>query len=285
MQKPMTLRPGKHMFFPTLILIVALQCSFTEPVIRTPHRTPVFKDTTSSHSDNNTNNYSVRSFVASKMDVFDSLHLEDAGLSKKVFELALNGMAKLIKKSGIRENIISIIDFSQPSINKRLYIIDLDNYELLFNTWVAHGLKSGKELARSFSNRQSSYKSSLGFYVTGEAYLGSTGYSMKLLGMEKGLNDRAMRRGIVMHGADYVSEDYINTQGYIGRSWGCPAIGLDFCHPIIDMVKEGTCLYIYHPSLAAKVTKKKAATKKSKVSGKTPKKTSKTPSKSSRKGH
>jgi hypothetical protein len=281
MQKPMILRRGKRIVFPTLILIVALQCSFTEPVIRATTYTPIFKDTTSSHSDNNSNNYSVGSFVASKMYVFDSLHLEDAGLSKKVFEMALKGMARLIKTSGIRENIISIIDFSQPSINKRLYIIDLDNYELLFNTWVAHGLKSGKELARSFSNKTSSYKSSLGFYVTGEAYSGSTGYSMKLQGMEKGLNDRAMRRGIVMHGADYVSEDYINTQGYIGRSWGCPAIALDFCHPIIDMVKEGTCLYIYHPSLAAKFTKKNPVTKKRKTTSRV----SKTPSKSKRKGH
>ena len=100
MQKPMTLRRGKFIFFPTLILIVAFQCSFTEPVFRTSSYTPVFNDTTSSHSDNTTNNFAVRSFVTSKMDVFDSLHLEDAGLSKKVFELALKGMDKLIKTSG-----------------------------------------------------------------------------------------------------------------------------------------------------------------------------------------
>ena len=280
MQKPMTSRLGKLIIFPIIILIVALQWSFTMPVIKAPVRIPVFSDTTSSRSENNnTSNYTLRSFVNSKLEVYDSLHLQDAGLSKKVFELALKGMARLIiKNTGIRDNIISIIDFSQPSINKRLYVIDLENYGLLFNTWVAHGLRSGKELARSFSNKASSYKSSLGFYVTGESYEGSTGYSMKLQGMEKGLNDRAMRRGIVMHGADYVSEDYINTQGYIGRSWGCPAIAPDVCHPIIDMVKEGTCLYIYHPSLTAK---NKPATQKRKTS-KTP---SKTASKSHRKGH
>jgi hypothetical protein len=141
---------------------------------------------------------------------------------------------------------------------------------------VAHGLKSGKDMAKSFSNRQSSYKSSLGFYVTGEAYEGSTGYSLKLLGMDKGLNDKAMKRGIVMHGADYVSEDYIWSQGYIGRSWGCPAVALDVCHPLIDMVKEGTCLYIYHPMLTAKSVKKKPSAQKRK----TTKSSAKSPSKS-----
>lgn len=189
-----------------------------------------------------------RSFYASKLEVYDSLHLQEVGLSKKVFQLALKGMAKLVNNNKVRGNILTIIDFSQPSIHKRMYVIDLDNFELLFNTWVAHGARSGKEEANSFSNKMSSWKSSLGFYITGEVYNGTNGYSLKLQGLEKGINDYAMKRGIVMHGADYVCEEYIESQGYIGRSHGCPAIAPDICQPLIDQVKDGTCLFIYHPS-------------------------------------
>ncbi len=204
------------------------------------------------------------------MDVYDSLHLEDAGLSKKAFTMALESMGKLLKARGVRDDILSIVDFSQPSINKRLYVIDLSNYQLLFNTLVAHGHRSGTDYAQSFSNRNSSNKSSLGMYITGETYEGSNGYSLKLIGLQKGVNDHALRRGIVLHGADYVSDEYAadHAQGYIGRSWGCPAVPLDVCQPLIDEVKDGTCLYIYHPSLgyhkAHSKSKKKPVTAKHK---------------------
>jgi hypothetical protein len=141
-------------------------------------------------------------------------------------------------------------------MNKRLYVIDLDNYFLLYNTLVAHGAKSGKEMASLFSNKSSSHKSSLGFYVTGETYNGSNGYSLKLRGMEKGINDYALKRGIVMHGADYVSEEYGASQGYIGRSYGCPALPADISHDLIDIVKDGTCLFIYSPSTTYKARSK-----------------------------
>jgi hypothetical protein len=204
------------------------------------------------------------SFAALKMDVYDSLHLEEAGLSKKAFTMALESMGKLLKTRTVRDDIISIADFTQPSVNKRLYVIDLSNYQLLFNTLVAHGHRSGTEYAESFSNRNSSNKSSLGMYITGETYEGSNGYSLKLIGTQKGVNDHALRRGIVLHGADYVSDQYAAGQGYIGRSWGCPAVPLDVCQPLIDEVKDGTCLYIYHPSLgyhkATAKSKKKPAT-------------------------
>jgi hypothetical protein len=111
-------------------------------------------------------------------------------------------------------------------------------------------MKTGKDKAISFSNKMSSNKSSLGFYVTGKAYQGSNGYSLKLQGMEKGINDYAMRRGIVIHGADYVSEDLINSQGYIGRSWGCPAVAPEVSQPLIDLLKDGSCLFIYASNLA-----------------------------------
>lgn len=190
----------------------------------------------------------VLSFRESKMAVYDSLHLEEAGLSRRVFNLALKGMEKLVREGRIRNNILSIADFSQPSINKRLYVIDLDNFQLLFQTLVSHGMRSGKEWAQYFSNKLSSHKSSLGFYVTGETYSGNNGYSLKLMGVERGINDNAARRAIVVHGADYVSEDWVDSQGYIGRSFGCPAVPVSVSESLIDDIKEGTCLFIYHPS-------------------------------------
>lgn len=181
-----------------------------------------------------------------RLIVFDSLHLNLKGLSKNIFETAINGLEKL-KQSGqvLTDNIISIADFSQPSCNRRLYIIDLDNYSLLFNTYVAHGQNSGKEYAGRFSNRPKSLQSSPGFYVTLDAYTGSNGYSLKLNGLEKGINNNALKRDIVVHGAAYVSENLINEQGFIGRSWGCPAVPLELHRKIIETIKNGTCLFIY----------------------------------------
>lgn len=187
-------------------------------------------------------------FSESKRYVYDSLHLAETGLSRKVFEMALRGMEKLKKAKRLHSNILSIVDFSKASVDKRLFVIDLDNDVMLFNTWVAHGRNSGKELANSFSDRPRSNKSSLGFYVTGGTYQGSNGYSLKLLGMEKGFNSNALKRAIVLHGADYVNEDYIQSQGYIGRSQGCPAVKPDVSEPLINSIKDGSCLFIYHPS-------------------------------------
>lgn len=191
-----------------------------------------------------------RSFAEAKMDVYDSLRLEDVGLSRRAFEMALRGMSKLIKSYHIKENILSIVDFSQSSLSKRLYVIDLENYALLFNTLVAHGNKTGKEMARSFSNKNRSNKSSLGFYITGNTYMGNNGYSLKLQGVEKGINDFAFRRAIVLHGADYVSADWAanHNQDYIGRSQGCPALPVEMSAEIINELKDGTCLFIYHPT-------------------------------------
>lgn len=241
-------RPRKLLWFPVLTSIVFL-LGFKPAAGDMParHATYYIIDTTTSPV-NVRPAYTSRSFVSEKMSVFDSLQLGDWGLSKKVFEMALKGMYKLMRSGHIKTNILSIVDFSQPSTNKRLYVIDLDNYTLLYNTWVAHGAKTGKTQATYFSNKPSSHKSSLGFYVTGETYKGSNGYSLKLRGMERGINDYALRRGIVMHGADYVSQEYIESQGYIGRSFGCPAVNAEISQELIDNVKDGTCLFIYHPS-------------------------------------
>jgi hypothetical protein len=180
--------------------------------------------------------------------VYDSLNLEQYGLSRRVFDMAYKGWRRL-KSTGrvVREDVLSIVDFSQPSSKKRLYIIDLANPKLLFNTYVAHGRRSGKEVATKFSNRPRSLESSVGFYVTADTYMGTNGYSLKLNGMEAGFNSNAFRREIVLHGADYVSEQYITSNGCLGRSWGCPAVPLEESKDIIDSIKNGSCLFIYSP--------------------------------------
>jgi hypothetical protein len=244
MRKPLIVKPGKRLSLYLLIGIVALLSSIT----------PSFGGNWASHnlfSDTSATPGKASFFsIANKLNVYDSLHLKAAGLSKKVFTMALRGMAKLVNSRHIKDNLLAIVDFSQPSNAKRLYVIDLNTYNLVYNTYVAHGMKTGKLNAVSFSNKTSSNKSSLGFYVTGETYNGSNGYSLRLQGMEKGINDGAMRRGIVIHGADYVCEGLIESQGYIGRSWGCPAVAPEVSQPLIDLLKEGSCLFIYHPTSA-----------------------------------
>jgi len=180
--------------------------------------------------------------------VYDSLQLNISGLSQQAFDYAKKGIEKLIEQGKLlNDSIVAIIDFSQPSNKKRLYVLDLKNYKVLFNTLVAHGKNSGREWASSFSNQVSSLKSSTGFYITGDTYIGNNGYSLRLEGLERGINDKAFERTIVMHGADYVSQDYVNAQGFIGRSWGCPAVPVKETVPIINSIKNGACLFIYSP--------------------------------------
>ena len=179
--------------------------------------------------------------------VYTQLHLNELGLSESTFQLALNGWKKLKMSGTVSKNIISICDFSQSSTKKRLYIIDLVNGKLLFNTLVAHGKNTGDEFARFFSNEPSSYKSSLGFYTTKETYLGEHGLSLKLKGDEPGFNDKAEERSIVMHGADYVCTNFIDQFGRLGRSFGCPSVPVEFHQQIINTIKEGSCLFVYYP--------------------------------------
>jgi hypothetical protein len=181
--------------------------------------------------------------------VYDSLRLNLMGLSQQAFQYAMQGFEYLSKAGKIaNDNIISIVDFSLPSTKKRLFIIDLNQYKVVFNTYVAHGVNSGKEYAEQFSNRPESNQSSLGFYETMDTYNGKNGYSLHLQGLEKGINDNADSRAIVMHGAPYVDESLIQSQGYIGRSWGCPAVPEKLHKPIINKIKNGTCLFIYSPN-------------------------------------
>lgn len=186
--------------------------------------------------------------LSSKLEVYDSLDLGSKGLNFDAFRYALRGMQHLAEQGYIfNSNIITIADFSQPSYQKRLYVVDLDRYEVLFNTYVSHGRNSGKDVAKKFSNRLSSYQSSPGFYLTKDTYFGKHGYSLQLEGLEKGINDNAFRRAIVLHGADYVNERMIASMGYIGRSQGCPAVSSELSKEIIATIKDGTCMFIYSP--------------------------------------
>lgn len=181
--------------------------------------------------------------------VYDSLRLSLKGLSHEAFEYAKKGFDKLAEEGRlINDSIISIIDFSRPSSEKRLFIIDLKNFRILYNTLVSHGRNSGREVAAYFSNQNASFMSSPGFYITRETYEGKNGYSLKLEGLEYGINDNAYERGIVVHGADYVSDAFVHAQGYIGRSQGCPAVPVQLNRPIINTIKNGSCLFVYHPS-------------------------------------
>lgn len=182
-------------------------------------------------------------------EIYKDLQFTDEKLNFEVFEKAFLGFQNL-KKSGKLQptaNLLSVCDFSLSSNRKRLWVIDLDEKKILFNSLVAHGKGTGEEFAMSFSNTMDSHQSSLGFYITEQTYNGDNGYSMRLFGMDKGYNDAALERCIVMHGANYVSEDFIKAEKRLGRSWGCPAVPRDLAQPIINTIKDGTCLFVYYP--------------------------------------
>lgn len=170
-------------------------------------------------------------------------------LNYEVFSKALTGFENL-KKAGLLNqdsHLLTICDFSMSSNTKRLWVIDTNEKKVLFNSLVAHGKNTGEEFAANFSNTESSLQSSLGFYITDATYQGDNGYSLKLLGMDKGFNDAAYRRAIVMHGADYVSDEFASVHKRIGRSWGCPAVPRALTQPIINTIKGRNCLFIYYP--------------------------------------
>jgi hypothetical protein len=180
--------------------------------------------------------------------IYTEIHQAGANLSEEIFSLAFSGFEKLNAQGRLStDSILTIIDFSKSSRENRLFVVDLKTKELLFKSIVAHGRNTGEEFARSFSNAMNSHKSSLGFYVTGGTYMGSNGFSMLLNGVEKGYNDKAKDRAIVMHGADYASEQMIRYKGYLGRSYGCPALPRPINKKVIETIKEGNCLFMYYP--------------------------------------
>lgn len=179
--------------------------------------------------------------------LYNSMDIEELGLSRSVFYTACKGYEYLLSQNKLsKPGLLTICDYSQASNKKRLYILDLENEKVLFNTYVAHGRNSGSLYATQFSNKNSSHKTSLGFMVTAETYFGDNGYSLRLDGMEKGFNNNVRARTIVLHGSNYVNAQRAS-ENLLGRSYGCPAVPAGKAEDIIDCIKGGSCFFSYYP--------------------------------------
>lgn len=180
--------------------------------------------------------------VSGCQKLYKEIDLENI-VDYNAFEQAIVGYNQIKPKT---KGILTLIDFSKPSTEKRLFVIDINHKKLLFASHVAHGKNSGGNYATSFSNKTGSHKSSLGFYLTENTYWGNNGYSLRLNGLEKGINDNAIQRAIVIHGADYADPSKIEESGgRLGRSFGCPALPFAVNNIIINTIKGGSLLYIY----------------------------------------
>jgi hypothetical protein len=187
-------------------------------------------------------------FENSIEDLYSKVGLAPYGLDYKVFRLGMIGYYSLEKEGALNEDgLFTIIDFSRPSTEKRFYTIDLKNLTVKFHTYVAHGRNTGENIAKFFSNTPHSNQSSLGFYVTGETYVGSKGYSLRLDGKEEAFNDQIRSRAVVMHAADYATESWIKRYGRLGRSQGCPALPPQLSRKVIDTIKNRSAIFTYYP--------------------------------------
>jgi hypothetical protein len=179
--------------------------------------------------------------------LYATAQLDQEGLSSKALELAVQGYKKLLEEGTVQNSrYLTIVDLSQSSRSKRFYLLDMENMKLVKHTFVAHGKNSGLDEASRFSNRPNSEASSLGFYLTKTTYNGKHGLSLKLSGLEEGFNDNAEARGIVVHGAPYVNASRVNS-GYMGRSQGCPALPENEFASVINLIKDGSVLFVYNP--------------------------------------
>jgi hypothetical protein len=171
-------------------------------------------------------------------------------IDPEVFETALGAAQCAVRSGEANPSTLTIIDYSRPSTDKRFWVYDLRSRELLYEELVAHGQGSGDRMASRFSNEPETHSTSLGLFVTADAYQGRNGYSLRLDGLDRGFNDRARERAIVMHGAPYVSLDFVRAHGRLGRSWGCPALGDAVAREVIDRIKEGDLVLAYYPDAA-----------------------------------
>ena len=193
--------------------------------------------------------FEVKMVIKEATTIYSSMKLNRTGLNQKAFEYAWRGYHNLLKTGQLKKSyVLTVCDFTQSSAKKRMYVIDVMHKKLLFNTYVSHGMNSGIEYATSFSNRANSFKSSLGFFVTSKTYFGRNGLSLKVRGLEKGYNDLAAKRHIVLHGSDYITPEYLKDNGEMGRSLGCAAMPNVMSPKIIKTIKNGSCLFIYHPT-------------------------------------
>lgn len=189
---------------------------------------------------------------ATKVNVDTNIQLQHLSrkapqLNKKVLKMALSAYKRASAKGAVKKPVLTVIDYSLPSYKQRMWIFDLRKERLLYNTYVAHGKNSGMDVPRHFSNRPSSKETSLGTYVTRDTYYGSKGLSLNLQGLERGFNDNAYSRRVVIHGAWYVEPDFIKRAGRAGRSWGCPSIAKTLARPVINTIKGGSVVFAYYP--------------------------------------
>jgi hypothetical protein len=187
-------------------------------------------------------------FANSNNDLADKFASQTHDLKPQVVQLALNAQDNAEKKGLVHnKQYVTVIDYSLPSTDKRLWVLDLKNQKVVYNTYVAHGKNSGQNYATQFSNDPRSKESSIGVYVTEGTYSGHHGNSLRLEGLDKGYNSNAESRGIVMHSADYVDENIIENYGRLGTSWGCPALNPQIAQPIINTIKGGSVILAYYP--------------------------------------
>lgn len=208
-----------------------------------------FALTTPATTTKNTNTAKAVTTVSAEMAEYNALDANSFTMPAfESFEKAVHGYNILKAQGKITKEILTLVDFSKSSNTKRLWIIDMKSHKVLYNTLVAHGRNSGDEFATQFSNNNSSNMSSLGFYATGEIYNGKHGESMRLDGLEAGFNSNARSRAVVMHAADYVCDAFAKQHKRIGRSQGCPALPNALNKEIIHLLKNKSCLFIYHPT-------------------------------------
>ncbi len=233
-----------------LVLIAALTFSFAlAPVVNAgSKKTSFVAAATLVSTSSNVAKTTEESAEAAAGSLYAELDLQSLGMSFDAMKYAYKGYEYLRNKGVLgNSNILTVVDFSQNSRKKRMYIIDMVNREVLLNTYVAHGKNTGLDMAAKFSNTHESLQSSLGFYITKGTYFGKHGLSLKLDGQERGFNDNAESRAVVVHGAEYIGE-HRKGSAYMGRSFGCPAVPQEQSAKIINLIKNGTTLFIYHPS-------------------------------------
>jgi len=172
---------------------------------------------------------------------------DEAGLRPQVLRLALEAHARAEQTGETTSSLLTVIDYTRPSRERRLWVIDLARDSVLERALVAHGRRTGDDRAERFSNRPGSFESSLGTFLTGDSYTGKNGYSLRLRGLDRGLNDNAEARTIVIHGAWYATRDFIARVGRLGRSEGCPALDPAVAHRVIDRIKGGSVVFAYFP--------------------------------------
>jgi len=183
-------------------------------------------------------------FIQKEMTIFSA---KAPDLDSKVLKLALTAYQSARRQGLDDKELLTVIDYSMPSTQKRLWLLNIADGEVDQHTLVAHGKNSGANYATSFSNKVGSLKSSVGLYLTANSYVGHRGYALKLKGLEPGINDRAFRRAVVIHGAPYVSQSFADKYGRLGRSWGCPAVSKQVIKPLVDEIKQGTLVFAYYP--------------------------------------